>query len=135
MLSRNIKKSVMGNTTTLKVVCVFSTCFHHRFAILRTRPSRRKLLCAGIIVLGEFTSLVPTMFPNLESEAAKAKEGGATGVGRILWPLCFVMNGVIRAFLLRFLLYYFSFTALIHDYRLRQLRCQSAVSSSQSSTP
>lgn len=68
--------------------------FTIRFVILRKRPTCRKLSCAIIVVIAELVCLIPTIFPQLENSTAHHDEGGATGAGRILWPICFVSSQI-----------------------------------------
>ena len=51
-------------------------------------PTEAIYLCAAAVVVAVFISLIPRIFPNLESNAAKHEEGGATGVAGVFWPLC-----------------------------------------------
>ena len=67
---------------------------YFRFVLLRKRPTCLKTLCAGAVVASEFVSLLPTIFPGLESSTQEKAEGGATGPGRILWPMCMVLSMV-----------------------------------------
>ena len=46
------------------------------------------------MLIAEFVCLIPTIFPNLESQAEKQEEGGATGAGAVLWPICMVASQV-----------------------------------------
>ena len=64
-----------------------------RFLILKKIPTRRKLLSAMMIVLGLLVCLSPTMFPNLQSGGTK-NMGGSSGMGRLLWPICFMAGFV-----------------------------------------
>ncbi|CAD5120267.1 DgyrCDS8836 [Dimorphilus gyrociliatus] len=68
--------------------------FTIRFLILRLRPTCRKLSCAIVVVFAELICLIPTIFPQLENSTAHQDEGGATGAGRILWPICFVSSQI-----------------------------------------
>ncbi|ELT87623.1 hypothetical protein CAPTEDRAFT_209831 [Capitella teleta] len=65
-----------------------------RFFLLRRRPSCMKLVCAGIVTLAELMCLIPSIVPSLEDAHAHSQEGGSTGAGRFLWPLCFVLSQV-----------------------------------------
>ena len=68
--------------------------FLMRFLILKRYPTLRKNLCAVAVVVAVFISLLPRIFPNLESSAAKHEEGGTTGVAGVLWPLCIALSEV-----------------------------------------
>lgn len=67
-----------------------------RFLFLKKIPTRRKLLSAIAVVLGLFICLIPTFSSQIDSEG-KSHLGGATGVGRVLWPLAFMLGFAIGA--------------------------------------
>lgn len=59
-----------------------------RWLILRRSINGPQALCALTVVLGIFTALAPTIF-QIDQKPTK---DGATGIARILWPLCFMMG-------------------------------------------
>ena len=67
------------------------TIFLARFLILKRYPTLRKNLCALAVMVAVFVSLIPAIFPQLESEQAHRKEGGATGIAGVLWPLSILL--------------------------------------------
>lgn len=67
--------------------------FFDRFLFLKKIPTKRKLLSAIAVVLGLFICLIPTFSSQIDSEG-KSHLGGATGVGRVLWPLAFMLGFV-----------------------------------------
>lgn len=72
---------------------VFMLIFFDRFLFLKKIPTGRKLLSAIAVVLGLFICLIPTFSSQIDSEG-KSHLGGATGVGRVLWPLAFMLGFV-----------------------------------------
>lgn len=60
-----------------------------RYLVLRKRPTCKKTICAILILFAEFTALLPDIFPGLESQQARKDQGGASGIGAILWPVCY----------------------------------------------
>ena len=50
-------------------------------------------MCAVVVVLGLFICLLPTIFPKIDSKS-HGDLGGASGVGRVLWPICFMLGFV-----------------------------------------
>ena len=78
------------------LACVTSFLFfpsHNRYLFLKKVPTRRKLLSAVAVVLGLFISLIPTFYPHIDPRAVRHL-GGATGAGRVLWPLAFMLGFV-----------------------------------------
>lgn len=67
-----------------------------RYLFLKKVPTRRKLLSAVAVVLGLFISLIPTFYPHIDPRAVRHL-GGATGAGRVLWPLAFMLGFGISA--------------------------------------
>ena len=51
------------------------------------------MLSAIAVVLGLFISLIPTFYPHIDPRAVRHL-GGATGAGRVLWPLAFMLGFV-----------------------------------------
>ena len=64
-----------------------------RFLILKKKPTIRKLVCGLLVVLGLFICLLPTIFPKIDPNSS-GDLGGATGVGKVLWPMCFMFGFV-----------------------------------------
>lgn len=67
-----------------------------RFLFLKKVPTRRKFLSAVAVVVGLFISLIPTFSSRIDPRAARHL-GGATGSGRVLWPLAFMFGFGISA--------------------------------------
>lgn len=65
-----------------------------RYIMLRRRPTCRKLVCAVLVLIAEFTALIPDIFPELQTSASRQATGGAEGVAGVLWPLCFFLGYV-----------------------------------------
>lgn len=61
--------------------------------IVRKRPTRLKLLCGVIVVVGLFICLIPTIFPSVDPKAEKTKDE-AHGVSRVMWPIIFMLGFV-----------------------------------------
>lgn len=69
-----------------------------RFLFLKKIPTKRKFLTAAVVVMGLFICLIPTIFPRIDPQASTNHDlGGATGPGRILWPLAFMFGFGITA--------------------------------------
>lgn len=68
-----------------------------RFLFLNKIPTRRKFLSAIAVVLGLFICLIPTFSSQIDPQGT-SHLGGATGVGRVLWPLAFMLGFGIAAF-------------------------------------
>ncbi|ELT97357.1 hypothetical protein CAPTEDRAFT_218828 [Capitella teleta] len=66
--------------------------FITRFLIIGRKPTRRKLVCATVIVGAEFLCLLPTIFPSLESTSSHSEDRGARGIAGILWPMTYVLG-------------------------------------------
>lgn len=64
-----------------------------RLVILRKKPTRLKLLCALVVFVGLFISLIPTIFPQVDPKAEKTKNEGH-GASRVLWPIIFMLGFV-----------------------------------------
>lgn len=64
-----------------------------RLLILRKKPTRLKLLCALVVFVGLFISLIPTIFPQVDPKAEKTKNE-AHGASRVLWPIIFMLGFV-----------------------------------------
>ena len=45
------------------------------------------------MVVGLFICLLPTIFPSI-GHSSSGSSGGATGVGKVLWPMCFMLGFV-----------------------------------------
>ena len=73
-------------------ICIY-VYFFDRFLFLKKIPTRRKLLSAIAVVLGLFICLIPTFSSQIDPQGA-SHLGGATGVGRVLWPLAFMLGFV-----------------------------------------
>lgn len=67
-----------------------------RLLILRKKPTRLKLLCALVVFVGLFISLIPTIFPQVDPKAEKTKNE-AHGASRVLWPIIFMLGFVPAA--------------------------------------
>jgi len=67
-----------------------------RFAILKKKPTLIKLICGILVVVGLFICLLPTIFPSI-GHSSSGSSGGATGVGKVLWPMCFMLGFVPAA--------------------------------------
>lgn len=61
--------------------------------IVRKRPTRLKLLCGVLVVVGLFICLIPTIFPSVDPKAEKTKNE-AHGVSRVMWPIIFMLGFV-----------------------------------------
>ena len=51
-------------------------------------------MCAVLVLIAEFTALIPDIFPELQTSESRKSVGGAEGVAGILWPLCFFLGYV-----------------------------------------
>ena len=71
-----------------------------RLVILRKKPTRLKLLCALVVFVGLFVSLIPTIFPQVDPKAEKTKNE-AHGASRVLWPIIFMLGFVSTSCLFR----------------------------------
>ena len=71
-----------------------------RLLILRKKPTRLKLLCALVVFVGLFISLIPTIFPQVDPKAEKTKNE-AHGASRVLWPIIFMLGFVSTSCLFR----------------------------------
>ena len=60
---------------------------------MRKKPTRLKLFCGIIVVVGLFICLIPTIFPEVDPKAEKRKDE-AHGVSRVLWPIIFMLGFV-----------------------------------------
>ena len=58
-------------------------------------------MCAGLVLVAEFTALIPDIFPDLQTDASRQATGGAEGAGGVLWPLCFFLGYVGTLFNIR----------------------------------
>ena len=75
-----------------------------------------------LVVIGLFICLLPTIFPKIDPNSSNDL-GGATGVGKFLWPMCFMLGfvsilhltGFQLALLLPKALRYFGCKALNND--------------------
>ncbi|KAL9954563.1 hypothetical protein ACROYT_G042119 [Oculina patagonica] len=67
-----------------------------RFLLLKKIPTRRKFLSAIAVVAGLFICLIPMFSPQIDPQGA-SHLGGATGPGRVLWPLAFMLGFGIAA--------------------------------------
>lgn len=65
-----------------------------RYIMLQRRPTCRKLVCAVLVLIAEFTVLIPDIFPELQTSASRKSAGGAEGVAGVLWPVCFFLGYV-----------------------------------------
>ncbi|XP_078352281.1 crt homolog 1-like [Oculina patagonica] len=66
-----------------------------RFLLLKKIPTRRKFLSAIAVVAGLFICLIPMFSPQIDPQGT-SHLGGATGTGRVLWPLAFMLGFVSR---------------------------------------
>ena len=53
----------------------------------------RKFVCGSVVVIALLICFLPKFFPEIDSKGSR-KQGGATGVGKFLWPLCFMLGFV-----------------------------------------
>lgn len=72
-----------------------------RFLFLKKIPTRRKFLSAIAVLLGLFSCLIP-MFSSQRDSRAASHLGGATGAGRVWWPLAFMLGFVSRKYFIHF---------------------------------
>ncbi|XP_068681598.1 uncharacterized protein [Montipora foliosa] len=64
-----------------------------RFIFLKKIATKRKFISAVVVFVGLFICLLPTVFPSMDSHTATNRNlGGASGPGRILWPLVFMFG-------------------------------------------
>ena len=56
------------------------------------------MISAAVVFLGLFICLIPTIFPSIDHSTATDRDlGGATGPGRLLWPMAFMFGFVSRS--------------------------------------
>ena len=67
-----------------------------RYLVLRKVPTLRKFLCAMVVLISLFVCLIPKIFTSIDPDADSS--GGASGVGGVLWPLCFMIAFVSGTF-------------------------------------
>lgn len=60
--------------------------------------SFQRLVCTGVVLVGLFITIEPQIW-NLEGSGSSSGNGGGTGVGRVLWPMCFALGFVPAALL------------------------------------
>lgn len=95
-----------------------------RVIILRKKPTLLKIIAAGIVLLGLILSLIPVI-TGMDKSSAKGKAGWLSQptLGRILWPLCFMIGFVSTCmYLIRSLLMQSTITCYIslHNYTVSQ---------------
>jgi len=67
-----------------------------RYIMLRKRPTLRKFICGILVVVGLFICLLPSIFPSMSHDSSGGPDG-ATGIGKVLWPICFMLGFVPAA--------------------------------------
>ena len=62
--------------------------------MLKKRPTLRKFICGMLVVVGLFICLLPSIFPSTNPTKSDDDHGGATGIAKVLWPMCFMFGFV-----------------------------------------
>lgn len=64
-----------------------------RIVIVHKKPSRQKLLCGLVIMIGLFISLIPTIF----SDANSKDQDEVDDISRVMWPIMFMLGFIPAA--------------------------------------
>ncbi len=79
---------ILDHSHRRNIVYAFAANF--RLIILRKIPTVRKSVCALVVVVGEFISLLPSIIPSLQPSDHHHGGDEAHGYTAALWSLCYL---------------------------------------------